>query len=362
MRMSGQYEAILKEILTGIREPDASAKEVCRRRWDSLAKPVDGLGQFEELIVRLAGIQHTPDVRLTPRAAVVMCADHGVTCEQVTQTDSSVTVSVARAIAGGTSTINVLAEAVSADVFAVDLGMNLHDPIPGILDYPIGCGTANIAEGPAMSRKEACAAVLKGIETAERLSARGYRLLAAGEMGIGNTTAASAIIAALTGRESSEVTGRGAGLPDDRYRHKIEIVQRAVSVNRPDPEDPLDVLSKLGGYEIAGMTGLFLGGAITGTAVVIDGLISAVSALLARKLCPLSTEYMMASHAGREPASRLIMDLLAMKPVLDAGMSLGEATGAVLLFPLLDAALALYRNGEIFAQIDVEPYERYAQP
>ena len=356
-----EYEFLLKEKLVKVPEPDRSAEIESQRHWDSLAKPLDGLGRFEEMIVQLAGIQRTVEIETIPRAAVVMCGDHGVVCEQVTQTGSAVTASVAHAIAEEVSSVSILARAVSADVFTVDMGMNQHEDVPGLLNCSVGRGTGNIAMGPAMSREKACQAILKGIDLVESLSSEGYRLLAAGEMGIGNTTAASAMMAVISGEDPARVTGRGAGLSDDLYSHKIEIVRQAVQVNRPDRNDPLDILSKLGGYEIAGMTGLYIGGALTGTAVVIDGLISSVSALIAKRLCPAAGEYMLAAHTGREPAASEIMHLLEMQPVLDASMALGEATGAVLLFPLLDAALALYREGGTFEQMHLKAYERYQQ-
>ena len=357
--MPGVNEKRLSELMAGIEPVDLSARESCRRRWDELAKPLDGLGQFEEILVQLAGIQRSDVVQIRPRTVVVMCADHGVTVEQVAQTEDSVTASIAGAIAEGTSTVNVMAEAASADVLAVDIGMKKTVSVAGVLDMNVARGTGNLAQGPAMSREAACLAVLRGIETAERLAYRGYRILAAGEMGIGNTTSASAIMSVMSGMDASMVTGRGAGLPDHLYGHKIEVVRKAVSVNHPDRNDPLDVLSCLGGYELAGMVGLYLGGAMSGTAVVVDGFPSAVSALLAQELCPLSREYMIASHLGKEPASEKLMEMLSMKPVLHAGMALGEATGAVMLFPLLDVALALYEKGETFQQISLAPYERY---
>ena len=357
--MAGTYEKRLMEKIRELRQVDAVAREACRQRWDRLAKPLDGLGKFEEMIIQLAGIQRTDQVRVSPRVAVVMCASHGVTAEQVTQTDDSVTAMIARAIAEGTSTVNVMAAAASVDVLAVDIGMKEPVPVSGVLDKNVVRGSENLAEGPAMSRETACRAILRGMEIAEELSAGGYRLLAVGEMGIGNTTPSSAVMSALSGLAPEEVTGRGAGLPDELLLHKIRTVRKAIAVNHPDRNDPLDVLSRLGGPDLAGMTGLYLGGALTGTAVVADGFPSAVSALLAMKFCPVSREYMIASHIGREPASGKLMEMLSMEPVLHAGMALGEATGAVMLFPLLDVALALYEKGETFQQIHLEPYRRY---
>ena len=256
--MPGVNEKRLSELMAGIEPVDLSARESCRRHWDELAKPLDGLGQFEEILVQLAGIQRSDVVQIRPRTVVVMCADHGVTVEQVAQTEDSVTASIAGAIAEGTSTVNVMAEAASADVLAVDIGMKKTVSVAGVLDMNVARGTGNLAQGPAMSREAACLAVLRGIETAERLAYRGYRILAAGEMGIGNTTSASAIMSVMSGMDASMVTGRGAGLPDHLYGHKIEVVRKAVSVNHPDRNDPLDVLSCLGGYELAGMVGLYL--------------------------------------------------------------------------------------------------------
>lgn len=360
--MPGKNERELIEKIAFVKPADRQAEKICREHWDSLAKPLDGLGRFEEILVRLAGVQRTPDVEVRPAAAVVMCADHGVTCEKVTQTDSSVTVSVGKAIAEGRSTVNVMAGAAGLDVYAVDMGMFEHGPIDGMINRSVSRGTADIMKGPAMTREDACLAVLAGIGIVEELSGQGCRLLAAGEMGIGNTTAASAVMTVLSGLDPSEVTGRGAGLPDDLYAHKIEVVRRSVERNRPDPDDPLDVLSRLGGFDIAGMTGMYIGGALTGTLIVIDGFISAVAALLARRLCPLTADYMTSSHNGKEPASAVLADMLGEKPVLNAGMALGEATGAVMLFPLLDIALALYRNGEQFDDIRLEPYKRFDAP
>lgn len=355
----GRYEEILKKRIEEAAGPDRAAGAECRRRWDGLAKPVDGLGRFEDLIVKIAGIQATADVDISKRAAVVMCADHGVTAERVTQTDSSVTAAVARALAEGRSTLNAMAAAAHADVYAVDMGMDVSGGLDGVRDMSLARGTGDIGQSRAMTREQAALGILRGVREAEDLAARGYRLLAAGEMGIGNTTAASAVLCAMTGAAPDEVTGRGAGLPDSLLSHKIEIVRQAVRINAPDPEDPLDVLSRVGGFDIAGMTGLFIGGALARLPVIIDGFISGVSALLARTLCPLSGEYMIASHAGREKASDLLFEELGLHPVIYGDMALGEATGAVMLMPLLDVALSLYRNGEVFADIDVEPYERF---
>lgn len=179
-------------------------------------------------------------------------------------------------------------------------------------------------------------------------------------MGIGNTTAASAASCALTGRTPEEVTGRGAGLSDEAFQRKIAIVRRSLEINRPDPEDPLDIISKVGAYEIAGITGLFLGGAAAGGPVVADGAVSLAAAVLAMRLEPLAAEYILLSHMGKEPACRHLVQEIGMKPLIDAGLSLGEGTGALMLFPLLDIALELYRHGQTFDELGIEPYKRYS--
>lgn len=359
--MMGTAEKKLSERISRVLLPDHQAEQACRKHWDTLAKPLDGMGRFEELLIRLAGIQKSGTVFVRPAGVVIMCGDHGVTEENVTQTDSSVTISVAQALVKGRSTVNVMAEAAGADVFAVDMGIKVEEPIEGTLYRSGGKGTKNFLKEPAMTREQVCEAILTGIEVVEMLAKKGYRLLAAGEMGIGNTTSASAMMSALSGMDAASVTGRGAGLPDDRLAHKIEVVRKAVRLHQPDPEDPIEVLACLGGFEIAGMTGMYIGGALTGTAIVIDGVISGMAALLATMICPECAGFMIASHQGREPSSAYLMELLKLKPVLHADMALGEATGAVMLFPLLDVALALYNNGETFEEIEVESYERFSK-
>lgn len=351
-------EELIKTTARAVSPAEAAAAE-CRRRWDALAKPIDGLGKFEKIIAKIAAAEGTPDIKVEKRAAVIMCADNGVTEEGVTQTDRSVTRKVAEAIVKGNSTVNVLAAAAATDAFAVDMGIDTDQPVQGAAFHSMGRATGNIAQGPAMSRETACRAVLTGVETVREMAGRGYQMLAAGEMGIGNTTPSSAILSALFQLDPAQVTGRGAGLDDQSYRRKIEVVRKAIEVNKTDISDPVDVLSKLGGFDIAGMTGLYIGGAVYRVPVVVDGLISGVSALLAQRICPLSAGYMIASHIGREPAAKMLMKELGLDPVIDGDMALGEATGAVMLFPLLDCAVNLYRNGESFGNIAMEAYERF---
>ncbi len=354
-------EEILKERVRSISPADDGARRAARERWDSLAKPVDGLGRFEDMVVDIAGARGSAAVRLRKKAVAVMCGDHGVVEEGVSQTDRSVTVNVANAIAGGTSTINVMAASAGADVFAVDMGMaaGRESLDERIIDMNVKPGTGNIAAGPAMTREEACRAVLYGMDMAAMLAERGYDIAVSGEMGIGNTTPMTAITCALSGAEPSEITGRGAGLSDEGLERKIRAVESALRVNCPDPSDAVDVLSKVGGLEIAGMAGLFLGGAECGMPVIADVSVSSAAAVIAAMICPAASGYMIMSCVGKEPAAAVLAEMLGKKPVIDADMALGEGTSAVMLYPLLDMALSVYNNGRTFDDADITAYERF---
>ena len=331
-----------------------NAKEQAQWKWDHVAKPLNSMGQLENLIVKIAGMQETADVRIDRRCALVFCADHGVVAEGVSQSGSEVTALVARSIAEGTANINLMASVSGTDVFAVDMGM-IGDA-PGAIDRKIARGTNNMAQGPAMSREQAERALQAGAGLVGEMKAKGYKLIATGEMGIGNTTASTAMACALLGFAPEELTGRGAGLSDAGLVRKRSAIERALRVNQPDPADPVDVLAKLGGYEIAGMAGAFLGGAKYRVPIVIDGVISAVAALTAARLCPESLDFMLPSHMSREPAALRIMDELGLKPVIHADMALGEGTGAVAVLPLLDMALRVYHGTHTFDDLGMDAY------
>ena len=343
-----------------------TARKASYAHWDSLAKPLGSLGMLEDIVAHIAAITGDPDVRLDCRTLLVLCGDHGVIGNGVTQTGASVTAAVAKAIGENTSTISYLAAGQNIEVIPVDVGMLPHPDFPGVQNRNVRPGTADLSREPAMTREEALFAVEAGIRKAEELAEAGYRILAGGEMGIGNTTTSSAIAAVMLSADPSEVTGVGAGLSAEGLRKKVSVIRKAIEVNRPDPEDPLDVLTKVGGFDIAALTGLFLGGAACRTPVVIDGFISAVAALLAARIAPASRGYMLPSHISGEPATGMVMNALGfgpeaeVSPVLHAGMHLGEGTGAVALFPLLDMACDVYRQMETFEGIDVAQYEDYA--
>ena len=331
-----------------------NVQQQARKRWDSIAKPLHSLGLLEDLVVRIAGTQGTPDVRIDRRCALVFCGDHGVVRKGVSQTGSEVTAIVAKSIAEGTGNINLMASSANADVLAVDMGMLTR--VPGTMDRHVGSGTADITEGPAMSREQAEKAVAAGIDMMKTLSEQGYRIAVIGEMGIGNTTAASAVTSVLLGLPPEEVTGRGAGLSDAGLRRKIAAIRRAVEVNCPDADDPMDVLAKLGGFELAGMTGAYLGGLKYHIPTIPDGMIPAASALLASRMNSEVTDTLLPGPVSKEPADRLILDSLGLEPVICAQTALGEGTGGILLLPLLDMALKVYNGPHTFEALKMEAY------
>ena len=330
------------------------AQQKAQEQWDHVAKPLHSLGLLEDLVVKIAGIQETADVRVEKRCALVFCGDHGVVAEGVTQSGNEVTALVAGSIAQGNANINLMAAVSGTDVFAVDMGM--ASDVPGTIGRRIARGTQNMARGPAMSRAQAEAAVRAGAQLVGEMKEKGYRIIATGEMGIGNTTASTAMACALLRMDSDALTGRGAGLSDAGLVRKRAAIESALRINRPDPDDPLDVLSKVGGFEIAGMTGAFLGGMAYRVPVIIDGVISAVAALTAARICPAAKDFMLPSHMSREKAAARIMEELSLRPIVQADMALGEGTGAVTLLPLLDMALRVYRGTHTFDDLGMEAY------
>jgi len=331
-----------------------NAMEQAKRRWDAIAKPLHSLGRLEDLIVQIAGVQDTPDVRIDKRCALVFCGDHGVVREGVSQSGSEVTALVAKSIAEGTGNINLMADAAKTDVFAVDMGMLTS--VPGTINRRVGVGTANMTKGPAMSREQAEQAVQSGISLMGEMKKRGYQIAVIGEMGIGNTTASSAIASVLLDMPVETVTGRGAGLSDEGLKRKISAIQKAIQVNCPNRDDPMDVLCKLGGFEIAGMAGAYLGGYQYHIPTITDGVIPNVAALIATRICRNAVSAILPGHVSKEPADQKIMEELDMEPIIHARMALGEGTGGVLLLPLLDMALRVYHGPHTFADLGMEAY------
>ena len=343
-----------QQTVSGIVPADREAMETASCRWNSIAKPLHSLGLLEKYMIQIAGMTADADVDLCAKAVVEMCADNGVVTEGVTQTGQEVTAIVAENFLTGDTSACVMARSCGADIFPFDLGMVRDTKVDR--RFKVRYGTANIAEGPAMSREEAEKSIEAGIQIALSLKERGYRILATGEMGIGNTTTSSAVSSVLLGEDVSVMTGRGAGLSGEGLERKMQVIRRAVEINRPDPADPVDVLAKVGGLDIGALTGLYLGGAYCRIPVVMDGFISCTSALLACRLCPDAADYMLASHVSSEPGTMRVLKATGKEPVLYAGLCLGEGTGAIALFPLLDMACSVYRSMSTFSDIHVEPY------
>lgn len=346
----------LEEILEGIGHIDEKAMEEAWGCWDSLCKPLRGLGWLEEVLVQIAGIYGTPHPHPDKRAVVIMGADNGVVKEGVTQTDSSVTIQVLENMGDRLSTACVMCGLAGCELIPVNIGALTDGKHPRIRNRVVRHGTGNIAEGPAMSREECIQAIRTGADVVCRLKEEGYQLIVTGEMGIGNTTTSSACAAVLFDQDVEMVTGRGAGLSTEGLERKIQVIKKAIAVNRPDKEDAVDVISKVGGLDIAGMVGCYLGAAFCRMPILIDGFISAIAAYLAGMLSETAKEYMICTHCSAEPASRLVVERLKMTAPLQAGMHLGEGTGAIMALSMIDQALNVYYHLTTWDGGKVEAY------
>lgn len=344
----------LEETLEKIHPADKTAMEAALAHWNNIAMPLHSLGRLQDTVVRIAGMTGNARVDLKKKALVVMCADNGVVEEGVTQSGQEVTKIVAENFLKEKATASILCKKAGADIFPVDIGIATDSTI---LQHKVMYGTKNMAKEPAMTREQAVAAIEVGIAKAEELHAQGYEMLATGEMGIGNTTTSSAMTAVYLGLDVETVTGRGAGLSSHGLQRKIHAIKQAIAVNQPDPEDPLDVLAKVGGLDIAGMCGLFLGGAAQQMPVVMDGFISQVAALTAMRLVPECADYILASHVSEEPGANILLKALEKDAFLTCGMRLGEGSGAVALFPILDFASDIYHKMSTFVQADIVEYQ-----
>jgi nicotinate-nucleotide--dimethylbenzimidazole phosphoribosyltransferase len=348
---------ILNKWIKQIKPLDLQSMKLAQNRWDSIAKPLGSLGELESFIIKIAGIQQSSDISIDRKGVLIFCADNGVVAEGVTQTGSEVTQIVAGNFLSGETSVCKMAEVAGADILPVDIGMN--GDVTGMRTIKTSYGTRNIAKEPAISYQEAEQAILSGISLVKEYQQTGYQILATGEMGIGNTTTSSAVAAVLLNRPAEEMVGRGAGLSDEGLKTKIRVVEQAIAAHHPNASDAVDVLAKVGGFDLAGLTGAFIGGAVCRVPMILDGFISAVAALCAVQICPMVSSYLIPSHLSREPASKAVMDALELTPIIHAGMHLGEGTGAVSLFPLLDMANAVYRSMSTFEEIQVESYHYF---
>ncbi|WP_199615612.1 nicotinate-nucleotide--dimethylbenzimidazole phosphoribosyltransferase [Paenibacillus alkalitolerans] len=343
----------LREISAAIEPLHDGWTAQAKARLNSLTKPQGSLGQLESIAERMAGIHRTLTPPAGPKAVIVMAADHGVCEEGVSAFPQAVTEQMVRNFLNGGAAVNVLARSAGADVFCVDMGVAADVDHPRLLVKKTVRGTSNMTKGPAMSVEMAVEAIQAGIDTVEMLKGKGYRLLAVGEMGIGNTTAAAAILSAATGAAAELSVGRGTGIDDAGLARKREAVRKALQVNAPDRNDPLDILGKVGGLEIAGMAGVCLGAGMHRLPVVIDGFISTAAALIATMIAPNAAHYLFPSHLSQEPGHALLLEQLGMSPPLRLDMRLGEGTGAVLCMSLIESAVRIMNEMATFESAGV---------
>ncbi len=347
--------------------PDDNVKNLAKKKWDAIAKPIDGLGMLEEIICRIAAVRGSTEFDLDKKALVIMCADNGIVREGVSQTGKEVTYEVASLMGKKLSSVGKMLGDYPAEIITVDIGIDSDDTPEGVINRKVRKGTADFLREPAMTSDDAIRAIEAGIDTVRECSEKGIYIIATGEMGIGNTTTSSALMSVLTGLEVKECTGRGAGLSDEGLCRKINVIEQALAFHFHDKkgtalngkEEVFDALCKVGGLDIAGLCGVFIGGALYNIPIVIDGFISMISALMAEKICPGCRDYMIASHMGRERGMKLLADKLGLSPVINADLALGEGTGAVMLFPMLDMAMSLYGSGTNFSDTPIEEYKRF---
>ena len=348
----------LDRILKSIEPLDSSAMEAARKRQNSLTKPHGSLGRLEELSIQIAGIRGEAMPKLEHKAIITMAADHGVVAEGVTLYPQEVTRQMVFNFLKGGAAINVLANQIGARVIVVDMGViGGFEPLPGLLCKMMDFGTKNMAQEPAMTHQQAVDTIEAGIDIFEGEMKKGLDIIGTGDMGLGNTTASSAISAAISGKSVREVTGRGTGIDDKQLAHKVEVIERALSVNKPDPKDPIDVLAKVGGFEIGGLAGVILAGAAHRVPVVIDGFISGAAALIATGLSPQVKDYLIAAHVSSETGHKPLLDFLGLKPLLDLNMRLGEGTGAALGIFLAEASVRILGQMATFAEAGVSEAE-----
>ncbi|WP_054637536.1 nicotinate-nucleotide--dimethylbenzimidazole phosphoribosyltransferase [Thalassobacillus sp. C254] len=343
----------LNETIRLIEGIDTKAEKQMEQHINSLTKPLGSLGSVEPLAIKLAGIGRSTQPEVDPAAVVIMAADHGVTKEGVSAFPSEVTKQMVHNFMNEGAAINALAQVANASVEVVDIGVKEHLEIPGLINKKVRLGTNNMVEGPALTREEAITALEEGIEVAEKAIQKGAKLLALGEMGIGNTTASSAILSVLSHASIDKVVGSGTGINEEGIERKIQVIMRAIKVNQPNPDDPIEVLAKVGGLEIAGLAGVVLGAAAARIPVLLDGFITAVAALTAVRIAPLCEHYLMASHQSMEPGHAVVNQLLGLQPLIDLHLRLGEGSGAALSLPIVRSAVHIVHKMATFEEAKV---------
>ncbi len=350
----------LQPYLSRIRPLDERSMEMARLKWAKVAKPLNSLGTLEECIVKIAGIKGTWEADIEKRALLILCGDNGIVEEGVTQTGQEVTAVVTENMTEGNSSVCIMAEHAKVDVFPVDMGV-ARDLKSGsrhrLVNRKIAYGTRNFKKEPAMTREETVKAIITGINLVEELAEKGYGLIATGEMGIGNTTTSSAVSSMILKKNPEELTGRGAGLSDEGLVRKVRVIREAIERYGPECRDVVDILAYMGGFDLAGLTGVFIGGGVCRIPILVDGFISATAALCGERIYSGCRDYMLASHVSAEPAGKLLLDELGLTPFIQAGMCLGEGSGAVAAIPLLDMAQGVYKKMSSFQDICIEEYK-----
>ncbi|MFH1127658.1 MAG: nicotinate-nucleotide--dimethylbenzimidazole phosphoribosyltransferase [archaeon] len=343
---------MIEETIDRIEPLDEKAMKLAKERQDFLTKPKDSLGILEKLSIQVAGITRNPMPKINDKVIITMAGDHGVVEEDVSAFPKEVTLQMVDNFIHGGAAINVLARHIGARVIIVDMGV-ASDIEQNLINKKVGYGTKNIARGAAMSYDEAIKSVEAGIEVLEEEIKKGVDIVGIGDMGIGNTTASSAIVAAVTGERVERVTGRGTGINDGMYDNKIRVIKKALEVNSPDRKDPLDVLAKVGGFEIGGLAGVVLCAAAHRIPVVMDGFVSTTSGLLATEMAPLVKHYIIASHNSVEIGHRVLLKRMGLKPLLDLNMRLGEGTGAALGIGIVEASVKILTEMATFEDAGV---------
>ena len=344
---------LLQETLKSISSPNEKAKEEAKKRLDSLAKPIGSLGQLEQIVIKMAGITGKSHNKIKRKNIVVMCADNGVVEEGVSACPQAFTMILTENMTKGLTGVSVLSKMTNTDLTIVDIGLNGDIEHPNVLNKKVNYGTKNFTKGPSMTYDEAVKAIETGIEIGDELFKQGYDILGTGELGIGNTTTSAAVLSVFSGLGPEITSGKGAGLTDEQYKSKKDAINQGLKINKPNKEDAVDVISKVGGFDIAGMCGLFLSAAKNGKPIVIDGFISSAAALSAVKLNPLVKEYIFPSHLSKEPGAIYMAKELELKPMLNLDMRLGEGSGCPLAFQIIDAALCIMDEMATFEEASI---------
>lgn len=350
-----EYKEIVDSIIKNIEKPFDKVKEEAKKRVDSLAKPLGSLGKLEEIAIKLSGITGKIKNNIEKKCIIILSSDNGVVEEGVAGSPKYVTLAQTINFSKGLTGVAVLAKQNNTDLMVVDMGVDCDFEIEGAINKKIRRGTDNIAKGPAMTYDECIECIYSGIDMVKDASEKNYSIIGVGEMGIGNTTTSSAVLASLVKCDIEDVVGKGAGLTDEGFNRKKQVVKKAIDINKPNMLDPVDVVAKVGGFDLAAMVGVFLGCAYYKIPVVIDGFISSVAALCASRLNPLVKEYLITSHLSKEIGYNIAIAELELEPMLNLDMRLGEGSGCPIAFSIVEYACAMMNNMATFEEAKIDP-------